>query len=326
MSDEQKREVYRRRPLALRGDGQVVEIGYRAAAADKIFCAASWMHRAVLAKNPASASAERKWLAIADEVYEGDYKLEDGTDWYKDSGAGFLGKMGAYNMALLTPGDAGEKYHSELQYYCTSFVTYKQTPGGLRFRSGQAHEYGSLRHANNAAVVAAYYSRLVEGSPKLSGNTWWKGDKTNAQLRDEYFAAARSQVDYALGANPYGRSYVVGFGHRPFNHPHHRGAYGGGPGSTTSSPASPSTARRPAATCSTARWSPARTTRTCSPTSGSTPTTPSATPRTRAARSSCRASATRSRPARSRSSWSWIPSSTRWRWTTTPASPPASRC
>jgi hypothetical protein len=33
-------------------------------------------------------------------------------------------------------------------------------------------------------------------------------------------------VDYALGANPYGRSYLVGFGNQPFNNVHHRGAFG----------------------------------------------------------------------------------------------------
>jgi hypothetical protein len=221
MSDAAKAEVNRRRNLALRSDGQVVEIGYRATAADKIVAAASWLARARLANDPAASA---KWYALADTVYEADYKLENHNDWYRDYGAGDFAKLAAYNLMVLRP--AEEKFHHELQYYCSSFVTYKQTPGGLRLREWSSHQYGSLRHANNAAAIALFYSRHVEKSPPLVGNTWWKGSKTNAQLRDEYFAAAKSQVDYALGSNPYGRSYLVGFGDRPFNHPHHRGAYG----------------------------------------------------------------------------------------------------
>lgn len=224
MDDKQKAEVNRQRAMALRGDGKVVEIGYRATASDKIFTAATWVQRAALQKDPAAAATDDRWIRMAEDVYEGDYKLEHHDDWYRDFGAGGFGKLGAYNMVILRPAD--ERFHHELQYYCSSFVTYKQTPGGLRLREWEGHQYGSLRHANNAAVVALYYSRHVEKAPKLKGNVWWKHDKTNEQLRDEYAAAARSQVDYALGANPYGRSYLVGFGERPFNHPHHRGAYG----------------------------------------------------------------------------------------------------
>jgi hypothetical protein len=93
-------------------------------------------------------------------------------------------------------------------------------------REKHAHEYGSLRHANNAATIALHYSQHVEQSPALEGNNWWKGGRTNEQLKEQYFTEAKRQVDYALGANPYGRSYLAGFGKEPFNNVHHRGAYG----------------------------------------------------------------------------------------------------
>jgi endoglucanase len=210
-----------RRRQALRADGKVVQIGYRADPFDKIVCAASFLQRAHSDRDP---NSDRRWFALANEVYDNEYRAEYNHDFWRDYGAGNLGKLAAYNLMRLAPGE--EKFHHELQLYCCSFLNYKTTPGGLRLREWFAHEYGSLRHANNAAVIALYYSAFVEQSPPLQGNTWWKGNRTNTQLREQFQAAARSQVDYALGANPYGRSYLVGYGNQPFNHVHHRGAYG----------------------------------------------------------------------------------------------------
>lgn len=209
------------RSMALRSDGKVVETGYRADPFDKIVAAASWLARAHQGRDASQAAA---WQRLAIEVYENEYKAESNHDWWKDFGAGNFGKLAAFNLMRLATED--ERFHAELQLFCSRFAEYRTTPGGLRLREWDAHEYGSLRHANNAAVIALYYSDHVEKAPPISGNTWWKAGRSNAQLRDQYRAAARPQVDYALGANPYGRSFLVGFGHRPFNHVHHRGAYG----------------------------------------------------------------------------------------------------
>ncbi len=213
--------IRKQRREALRADGQVVEIGYRADPFDKVFTAATFLQRAHRAKNPQFGT---KWFDFANEIYENGYKAENHHDWWKDYGAGGFGKIGAYNMMRLAPGE--EKFHAELQLYCCRFCEYKPTPGGLRLREWSAHEYGSLRHANNAAVNGLYYSQHVEQAPPIQGNTWWKGGKSNAQLKELFAREARRPVDYALGANPYGRSFLVGFGHHPFNDVHHRGAYG----------------------------------------------------------------------------------------------------
>lgn len=218
--DEQDR-IRKARNSALRADGKVIEIGYRAAPFDKIVAAASWLQRAHRAKNP---QCGRQWFDLALEVYENEYKAEFNHDWYKDYGAGNFGKQAVFNLMRLAPDD--ERFHAELQFYCVSFTKYGATPGGLRLREWFAHEYGSLRHANNAAVIALYYSEHVEESPPLKGNTWWKGGLSNAALKELFVREARRHVDYALGANPYGRSYLVGFGQQPFNNVHHRGAYG----------------------------------------------------------------------------------------------------
>lgn len=213
--------IRKQRREALRADGKVVEIGYRSDPFDKVFTASTFLQRAHLAKNPQFGT---KWFDFANAVYDHEYKAENNHDWWKDYGAGGFGKVGAYNMMRLTPDE--EKFHAELQLYCCRFCEYKPTRGGLRLREWFAHEYGSLRHANNAAVIALYYSQHVEKAPPLQGNTWWKGDKSNAQLKELFAREARRPVDYALGANPYGRSFLVGFGNAPFNNVHHRGAYG----------------------------------------------------------------------------------------------------
>jgi endoglucanase len=218
---EEQERIRKARSSALRADGKVVVTGYRADPFDKLIAAATWLQRAHLAKDPQAGS---KWFDLAVEVYEHEYKSESNHDWWKDFGAGNFGKLAAFNLMRLAPTD--ERFHAELQLYCSRFAEYRETPGGLRLREWSAHEYGSLRHANNAAVIALYYSEHVEKAPVLSGNTWWKARRSNAELRAQYAAAARRQVDYALGANPYCRSYLVGFGSQPFNHPHHRGAYG----------------------------------------------------------------------------------------------------
>lgn len=211
--------ILKQRNEALRSDGKIVEIGYRGAPAPQVFAAATWLARAAPA-GPARA----RWVALAEEVYEGPYKAENYHDWWQDSGFGNPGRHGALNRLRLDP--AAEKYHAELQYFAVRFTDYKATPGGLRLREWHSHEYGSLRHANNAAAIVLYYSDLVEKAPVITGNTWWKGSKTNAELKALFIKEARRPVDYALGANPYGRSYLVGFGNQPFNHTHHRGAFG----------------------------------------------------------------------------------------------------
>lgn len=218
---EQKETISSKRSQALRADGKIVNTGYRADAFDKIMTAASFLQRAQLAKNP---QAGTRWLDVALDVYEKEYKAEWGNDWWKDYGAGGFGKLGAFNLMRLLPNDP--RFHTELQHYCVMFTKYRTTPGGLRLREFHAHEYGSLRHANNAAVISLFYSRFVESSPALTGNLHWKGDLTPAQMKPLFEREARRQVDYALGANPYGRSYLVGFGRQPFNDVHHRGAFG----------------------------------------------------------------------------------------------------
>lgn len=87
-------------------------------------------------------------------------------------------------------------------------VTY--SPGGLAFLD----TWGSLRYASNTAFLALIYADYLKEQNK-------KQDK--AQI---YAGFAKRQIDYTLGQNPSGRSYVVGYGVNPPQNPHHRAAHG----------------------------------------------------------------------------------------------------
>ncbi len=80
------------------------------------------------------------------------------------------------------------------------------TTGGLAW----LYQWGSLRHSTTTAFLAAVYSDYIKDSA----------------LKKRYMDFAEQQIDYALGANPNKRSYVVGFGNNPPEHPHHRTAHG----------------------------------------------------------------------------------------------------
>ncbi|SEF37586.1 Fibronectin type III domain-containing protein [Amycolatopsis pretoriensis] len=79
---------------------------------------------------------------------------------------------------------------------------------------GQAvlDQWGSLRYAANTAFVALTYSDWLRAN-----------DPTRAAT---YHAFGVRQIDYALGDNPRGASFEVGFGVNPPRNPHHRTAHG----------------------------------------------------------------------------------------------------
>ena len=118
-----------------------------------------------------------------------------------------------YGALLLLARITGkQEYHNYLRMhlnwwtvgYNGSRVTY--TPGGLAWLD----QWGSLRYAMNTSFIAFVYSDMI----------------TDATLKSRYRDFAVNQVNYALGSNPQNRSYVVGFGNNPPQHPHHRTSQG----------------------------------------------------------------------------------------------------
>jgi endoglucanase len=80
------------------------------------------------------------------------------------------------------------------------------SPGG----EAVLDQWGSLRYAANTAFVALVYADAV----------------TDPVLKARYHDFAVGQIDYALGDNPQGRSFQIGFGANPPRNPHHRTAHG----------------------------------------------------------------------------------------------------
>lgn len=160
---------------------------------DELIWSAVWLY---------IATGDKAYLTKADKYFdsfEPDYKWTLGWD-NKFYGAACL-------LANLTN---GAKYKSALEknldWWCGiggESITY--SPKGLAWLDS----WGSLRYAANAAFLAGSY---VDG-----GNC--PASKTAA-----YTKLLETQIDYALGSS--GRSYVVGFGVNPPEHPHHRTAQG----------------------------------------------------------------------------------------------------
>ncbi|KAE9616485.1 hypothetical protein Lal_00034619 [Lupinus albus] len=128
-------------------------------------------------------------VLVSKEVIEGNmYSLES----YKDSAQSF--------MCTLIP----ESPSSHIEY----------TPGGLVYRPGGSN----LQHATSIAFLELVYANyLTHTSQDLNcGNVYVSAQTLRQQ--------AKRQVDYILGDNPMGLSYMVGYsGYYP-QRIHHRGS------------------------------------------------------------------------------------------------------
>jgi endoglucanase len=112
-------------------------------------------------------------------------------------------------MAKLT----GEQpFHVDVQRWLDYWIvgtgrTTRTTAGGLMF----VHPFAAIRYATNTAFLSLVYADVLGPAHALY---------------PRYHDFAKSQVDYALGANPRNSSYVCGFGTNPPRNPHHRTAHG----------------------------------------------------------------------------------------------------
>ncbi len=81
-------------------------------------------------------------------------------------------------------------------------------PGGLAWLDS----WGCLRYACNAGFIAA-----------VACDTIFRDDPEKSAKYKEFY---ETQINYCLGDNPDGRSYVIGFGNDAPEHPHHRTSHG----------------------------------------------------------------------------------------------------
>ena len=156
---------------------------------DELAWAAVWLH---------IATGESSWLDKA-KSYESQF--EANPHWtlcWDDKG------MGVECLLAKLTGD--QKYKSKIEesldWWCNGITT---SPKGLAWLD----TWGSLRYATTAAMLAASYA---------------ESDQCPNDKKSKYMEFCERQINYALGSS--GRSYVVGFGENPPEHPHHRTAQG----------------------------------------------------------------------------------------------------
>jgi hypothetical protein len=165
---------------------------------DELAWGAIWLHR---------ATGEAAYLARARTAYQalsgggaGNHPYQWALSWDDKS-------FGCYILMAMVDGGPAYRADAErwLDYWSVGVNGQKvpTTPGGLAWRD----QWGALRYAANTAFCALVYADRVNNPS------------------NRYSEFARAQIEYALGANPAGRSYVCGFGNNPPMNPHHRNAH-----------------------------------------------------------------------------------------------------
>lgn len=170
--------------------------------ADELVWGAIWLYRATGdATYLAKAEAEYDNLATEQQTSDKSYRWT--IAWDDKS-------YGAY--VLLAELTGKDKYFTDanrwLDFWTTGYngQRVRYSPGGQAFLD----TWGSLRYAANTAFVALVHSENV----------------TDPTRKARYHDFGVRQIDYTLGANPRGASYLVGFGQNPPRNPHHRTAHG----------------------------------------------------------------------------------------------------
>ncbi|HET9315429.1 MAG TPA: glycoside hydrolase family 9 protein, partial [Vicinamibacteria bacterium] len=174
---------------------------------DELVWGAIWLYR---------ATGETPFLTKAQDYYANLSNQPQTTiKSYKWTHAWDDKSYGSY--VLLAKLTNQTQYHQDAQRYLNWWTVGGTAHGadGTRVNyspGGQAvlDQWGSLRYAANTSFLALVYSDAI----------------TDATLKARYHDFAVRQINYALGQNPLGRSFVVGFGTNPPRNPHHRTAHG----------------------------------------------------------------------------------------------------
>ncbi len=113
--------------------------------------------------------------------------------------------MGAVCLLAKLTGDKsyGTQLEECLDWWNGGGIT--MSPKGLAWLD----QWGSLRYSTTMAMLAASYA---------------ESEVCSSDKAEKYMDFCEKQINYALGSS--GRSFVVGFGENPPEHPHHRTAQG----------------------------------------------------------------------------------------------------
>ncbi|KAJ6754156.1 ENDOGLUCANASE [Salix purpurea] len=113
-----------------------------------------------------------------------------------------------------------KQYRSRAEYYLcaclnkNNVTNVRRTPGGLLY----VRQWNNMQYVSAAAFLLTAYSDHLQASNQRLQCDHGTLDPS------EIFKFAKSQVDYILGYNPTGMSYLVGYGSKYPERVHHRGA------------------------------------------------------------------------------------------------------
>lgn len=164
---------------------------------DELFYAANWLY-----------------IATGDDAYldkAGSYipnlGKELGTDELKYSWAHCWDDVMQGGMLLYAINTGDETYIARVRKHVDYLVN---NPNKVDGKLVYIHNWGCARYAQTSAFIAA-----------VAADTVLKNDNTDPIV--EFY---EDQINYVLGDNPTGQSYVVGYGDKPAHNAHHRTAHG----------------------------------------------------------------------------------------------------
>ncbi|TAG45785.1 MAG: hypothetical protein EAZ30_14780 [Betaproteobacteria bacterium] len=207
-------------PRALTPSGALFQVGYRAPnATSGLMLAAAMLFQAENTSGLGNAANAAAYLNFATDVISNptSYGFDatwDVSAWWRETGSGNTMFPALQLWLALQPANTTiQNQASFLRTYLDKWRLaspsqadgYRVTPGGLAYRNSLGDSFLLQNNMNTTAVAAAYGLR--------SGQT-------------VYYTWAKTQLDYVLGGNPAGRSYVVGYGSNWPKKLHHRGASG----------------------------------------------------------------------------------------------------
>ncbi|KAG8365099.1 hypothetical protein BUALT_Bualt18G0069000 [Buddleja alternifolia] len=113
-----------------------------------------------------------------------------------------------------------QQYRSKAEHYLcanlnkNNFTNAKRTPGGLLY----TRRWNNMQYVSNAALLLTVYSNHLRSTDQTLDC------QTDSVGPTKILSFVKSQVDYILGSNPMGLSYLVGYGSAYPMRVHHRGA------------------------------------------------------------------------------------------------------
>jgi len=160
---------------------------------DDLAWAAVWLYK---------AEKDKKYLGDV-KSYIFDYEGTPKESFFNNKWTMCWSNMDIAVMTMMAQISKDKMYKDAVEY---NLKYWKEevptTEGGLKF----LNQWGPLKYSASEAFIALVYY------------------KTDRDRTDKAFA--KSQIDYILGQNPSGMSYVVGFGDKYPVQPHHRAASG----------------------------------------------------------------------------------------------------